>query len=321
MVDSSVKRIGFYTGLDLLGDAFIKLPMVQHIHRAYPEAEIIWWAGRGKTVFSNHLAFVADAWGLKPIEHKLYETKTLPGILKKEFDVFIDTQARPKVTRHLKKTINAKTFIASTFGFYFSDKKPTSKRLPVTRLSYQLLDIATLLNPRAYDHEPLAIGTEYKEWVKNVVCDHKAKSGYIGLVVGAGNKVKQWPLENFIRLAHELHNHNKPVMFILGPDENVYYDRLKKECPFALFPLQQVDKLTVPHLIALVDCLEVVVAGDCGPSHVLGFQGTPILSLFGPTRAAKFLPFAPANRYVQAKDINHLPWQDVFNQLLEMVAL
>mgnify|MGYP003349265873 FL=1 len=45
-----------YVGLDLMGDALMKMPFVRALRETYPQARITWLAGKGKTVFSGPLA-------------------------------------------------------------------------------------------------------------------------------------------------------------------------------------------------------------------------------------------------------------------------
>ena len=54
-VDSSTKNILIYVGLDLLGDALLKLPMVITLRSIFPNAKITWYAGKGKSIFNDSL--------------------------------------------------------------------------------------------------------------------------------------------------------------------------------------------------------------------------------------------------------------------------
>ena len=58
--DLTKKKILIYVGLDLLGDALIKVPLIQSIRARFPNAKITWLAGKGKTVFNNSLSFISD---------------------------------------------------------------------------------------------------------------------------------------------------------------------------------------------------------------------------------------------------------------------
>ena len=40
-----------YVGLDLLGDALLKLPLLKCLRQIFPNAQITWLAGKGNSIF------------------------------------------------------------------------------------------------------------------------------------------------------------------------------------------------------------------------------------------------------------------------------
>lgn len=52
---------------------------------------------------------------------------------------------------------------------------------------------------------------------------------------------------------------------------------------------------SIPDLLAIAKRASLMVSGDTGPLHLAAAVGTPIVALFGPTRAERNGPWAPAD--------------------------
>jgi ADP-heptose:LPS heptosyltransferase len=127
-------------------------------------------------------------------------------------------------------------------------------------------------------------------------------SGYIGLAPGAGGRIKCWPLERFAALARHAAAHGTVPVFLLGPEEAALRAELAG-IPTALFPLQDAGDDATPLLtIALAGRLSAAIANDSGCGHLLAAGGAKLVSLFGPTPAAKFAPLATRAIIVAAQD-------------------
>jgi ADP-heptose:LPS heptosyltransferase len=73
--------------------------------------------------------------------------------------------------------------------------------------------------------------------------------------------------------------------------------------PGARFPLQEGGGAPSPLLtIAVAQRLVGGVANDSGTGHLIAAAGCPLVSLFGPTRAAKFAPAARRLEIVAAQE-------------------
>jgi ADP-heptose:LPS heptosyltransferase len=72
--------------------------------------------------------------------------------------------------------------------------------------------------------------------------------------------------------------------------------------PAATFPLQEETGEASPLLtMALAQRLAAAISNDSGTGHLLAAAGCPMVSLFGPTRAAKFAPAARRLEIVEAQ--------------------
>jgi ADP-heptose:LPS heptosyltransferase len=128
---------------------------------------------------------------------------------------------------------------------------------------------------------------------------------YVGIAPGAGGAHKRWPLERFVALALAQHEAGRVAVFLLGPDEAGWRAEIATHLPAARFPLQEAPTSSEagpsPLLtIALGQRLAAAVANDSGTGHLIAASGCKMVSLFGPTRAAKFAPCASRLEIVEA---------------------
>ena len=93
-------------GLDLLGDALLKLPMVITLRSIFPNAKITWYAGKGKSVLNDSLLPLRENLIDKVKDDRPYGSSILDFLkrpLKGKYDVIIDTQNRLLTTLLLKR--------------------------------------------------------------------------------------------------------------------------------------------------------------------------------------------------------------------------
>ncbi|MEI8321342.1 MAG: glycosyltransferase family 9 protein [Alphaproteobacteria bacterium] len=309
------KKILIFVGEDLLGDALLKMPFVYGVRDLFPKAEIHWWAGYGKTAFKEMLAPLVDGIFADTKEHAFADLdwkSLLKGSTFKEhsFDLIIDTQRDLKNTLLLRK-IPHKKFISSTQHYVFSDYSPGRGRKPSSEhLSDKLLFLIEPIKGEKTEPQFAKVPEDYKTPFKEYFSAHKT---YVGLAPGAGQTIKQWPLENFIEVARELVAKNKVPVFILGPQEASWKELLKDVLPEALFPLQEYPEwLKSPlYTAGMSSYFEKSVANDSGTGHLLALGGKPLISLFGKTKAAKVHPLAEHLTILKSLDHGTLDVKDI----------
>ena len=293
-----------YSGLELLGDGIVKLPFVRALRRTWPEARITWLAGKGRTVYADLLRpLVADCLdevienaGIGTAAGELMR-RPLAG---RSFDLVIDTQRRVLTTLILRR-IRARRFVSGAAGFLLSSRRP---RLPYRKpaaLVGQLFDLIEI----ASGSRPVPdFGLRLDErWRGEAALLLPEGPTYVGIAPGAGGAHKRWPLERFLALAQEQLDAGRMPVFLLGPDEADWLGAIRAVLPQARFPLQQAAASGAPSpllTIALAQRLAVAVANDSGTGHLIAAGGCAMVSLFGPTRAAKFAPCAARLEIVEA---------------------
>lgn len=334
MLDGSPMRsyntILVYVGLDLVGDALMKLPFVRALRATYPEARITWLAGKGKTAFAGPLAPLVDGQIDEVIQEAGIGTywsellrRPLPG---RRFDLVIDTQRRVLTTLILRR-IRCGTFVSAAADFLFSSLRPPGGyRKPATMIR-QILDLIEIASGRKVE-EQLARGlpAQFEDRAAELLPEGRP---YVGLSPGAGGRHKCWPLDRFVEVARRQMARGRVPVFILGPDETSWYEGLRVKLPEARYPLQETAPDTVgksPLLtIALAARLRAAVANDSGGGHLLAVGGVRLVSLWGPTKMEKAPPQTPVLRTVLARDyggesMELIPVDDVDAALEELAS-
>ena len=289
------RTILVYVGLDLIGDALMKMPFVHALRETFPDAHITWLAGKGKTAFAGPLAPLARGLIDEVIEDAgvgTYVSELLRRPLAgRHFDLVIDTQRRVLTTLILRR-IACDVFVSGAADFLFSDRRPAGRYRKPKTMSRQLLDLIEFASGRPVTEKYTAVRAESEENVaRRLLPDGPT---YIGFVPGAGGRHKCWPRQHYIDAARYQAAQGRVPVIILGPNEEDWYPELRAAVPSALFPLQAAaaegEKPSAILTIALAARLHVAVANDCGGGHLMAAGLVPLVSIWGPTIFEKAPP-------------------------------
>ena len=106
---------------------------------------------------------------------------------------------------------------------------------------------------------------------------------------GSGSPRKNWPIARFRTIAANLQDLGFQVLFLVGPaDENVA-DQGMADLPNVMVARD----LSLGALAELFSVAHLFVGNDSGTSHLAASIGTPTVTIFGPTRAARWAPLGP----------------------------
>ncbi len=294
-------RVAVYVDLDLVGDALIKLPFLRALRHAYPDAEITWIAGHGKSAFAGVLAPLAD--GL--LDRVLENAGTGVGLLDAiggRPDLLIDTQSTLATALALRRLRPRRFVTEAAWGL--PGWPPRLVPRPPRHLATRLL--ATL--GEVIDGEPRPDAKLRLPEAATALAARLLPGGprYVAQVLGAGGRHKAWPEERHVALAGDLAAAGAVPVLILGPDEQDRHAPLVAALPGARFPLQEAAALgdpAAPSLtIALAMRCAAAVAADCGGGHMMAAAGIPLVSLFGPTDPGKFAPSTARRTLIRAQD-------------------
>lgn len=296
------RRIGVFSYQEVIGDGLYKVVFLRALRRAFPGAELTWMTTRD-TVFARALAPVAAPLLDRVVEHSGIGTaprealRRPPGL--GPFDLLLDTQAL------LWRTLSAwrvphRRFLSVAFLRRGLGGEPIGPHA-LDRL-FALLEAATdETAPR--DLSPLRLPPALVGAALAALPDGAPR---LALAPGAGGVQKCWPLDRFLALARLQAARGRQPVFLLGPQEAAWRDRIAAAVPGALFPEGHPAFSGTPagplRAVAVAARCAAGVANDAGPGHMIAASGVPLLSLFGPTSPAKFRPVAARSAVVRAQD-------------------
>ncbi|MPY68756.1 MAG: lipopolysaccharide heptosyltransferase family protein [Alphaproteobacteria bacterium] len=297
-----------YVGGDLVGDGLMKLPVLRALRHAWPDAHIVWCAGKFRTAFAHELRDLVAGLVDETIEEAGFD-RPLRLLLRRplggrRFDVVIDTQRGVPVTA-LVRRIRHGVFVSGAADFLLSERRPPRGYTRPESMAGQLLDLVALASgaPARADAD-LSIDPASREAAAKALPDGPR---YVGFAPGAGGRHKCWPLDRFIALADAQAGAGRVPVFILGPDEADRVAAIRAGAPSAILPASHPGdgppvSRSAAFTIAVGRRLAAAVANDAGAGHLLAAADAPLVSLFGPTRAAKFAPAARRLEVVAAQD-------------------
>ena len=132
-----------------------------------------------------------------------------------------------------------------------------------------------------------------------------ARAKVVILHIGAGNRFRDWGLENFSSLAGKLGGLRAVRVIAVGGEADSARAAAIIERG-AVHVLSLVGRLNLIELRELIDRAALFVGPDSGPMHIAASTATPIVAFFGPTLPAHFSPWRRRATLIQ-KDLDCRP--------------
>ena len=291
--------------LGALGDVVHAIPVAAALRRTYPDARIDW------LVSPKHREIL----DLVPVIDRrlvMNDSRLLPAIVelrRNQYDVAIDLQGLMK-SAILARASGASRVIGFTARyarerlaswFYTEAHDPGGGgmyHIDERHVVYTNLGVLETLGIHATVPEFPIDRTE-----SAVASDITAVTGgrYAILNPGAAWPNKRWMPARFAALAKELRVRRSLVSVVTwGPGEE----------PIARAIVEQSDgsamlspRTSIADLVALARGASLYVAGDTGPAHIAAAVGTPVVGIYGPTRASRNGPWSAADVTVSRSDV------------------
>ncbi len=266
---------------------------------AFPDAELIWIAGRGPSAYAGAMAPLMTGLLDRVIERSGVGAGLRAALGGRRLDVLIDTQSHVGTTLALRR-LWPRRFVTAAAEYWLSGVWPARGYRKPRRLVHRLLDLAAL----AAGGPVAACGALALPPAARARAAALLPPGprYVAQVVGAGGRHKAWPMEHHIALADALAASGCVPVMILGPEEAALAPALAARLPMARLPLQAAGAaFGVDLTIALGARCAAAVAADCGGGHMMAAGGVPLVSLFGPTDPAKFAPWGGQVQILRAQ--------------------
>jgi ADP-heptose:LPS heptosyltransferase len=314
-----------------LGDALLKLPFLRAVRRAFP-GRALWWIATHQTAMAHEMApWVADLID-RTIEHAgltVPARKVVPRLRAlPPFDLVFDSRTRFMTVLLARMLLSHRGFYACLPGYVLSTCRPPGRILRPRHIAERMLSLADAAAGRPAEYE----GTFALSPAAAHLAASRLPAGptYVGLAVGSREARKNWPLAHFITLAGMLERAGRMPVFLIGPRERDLLVVLRARVPSALVldadPVDPAVKLRPLELaMAIGRRLAAAVANDSGIGHLLAAQGTPLVSLFGPSDPERWRPFAASGAVLRAQafggtTMDAIPVEPVFAAVNSLIA-
>lgn len=120
---------------------------------------------------------------------------------------------------------------------------------------------------------------------------------FAALFVGSTAESRLWFPDRTARVIEALRDRGLSAVLVGGPGEEKYAGPILAETQAPVVSLVGCTKLR--HLIGVFTRARVAVGPDCGPMHIAAAVGTPVVSLWGATSAARSAPYGSAELVVE----------------------
>jgi ADP-heptose:LPS heptosyltransferase len=319
-----------YTMGEVIGDGVIKLAFAAAVREAFPEAWIVWCAGKGETVYTGPLKAVVAGLIDEVLRTGRMGARLSDHLFRpfggRRFDLVIDTQGN--FSRGVYARRAARRFVSRVAGLKGFKPLPRTGEPPIGMLD-RLTDLLQIAAGRRIAPRPVKLADERALAAAQALLPEGPL--YVGFAPGAGGQEKRWPLERYWALAARAEAAGYRPVFFFGPDERDDLDRTRAHAPQALYPefdrTDDFKDIRGPLLvIALAGRLTAAAANDAGPGHMLAAGGAPLLSLQRTHwLATKFRPSAPRLALLVAEDFGPggmevIPVEAAWTALQDLIA-
>lgn len=287
-----------------LGDIVHALPVLRALRRSYTHAHIAWLVGESfEALIRSHpdldetIPFARKRFG--KLGRSSGATRDFLRFVRelrnRRFDLVIDLQGLFR-SGFLARATGAPVRIGfadareAAWLFYTHRlPKPTADMHAVDRNLQALQLLGLDAGPITFD---LAVTEQERAEAKRLLADSGVADGepFVAILPGARWETKRWPAERFIEVTEHLASHsNARVVLLGGPDERELCERIASNCNPP--PANLAGRTSMRQLIALIEQASVVLCHDSGPMHLAAALNRPMVSILGPTNAARTGPY------------------------------
>ena len=294
--------------LRLLGDIIFTIPALYLYKKHFPENKIYYVV---EEKFQEMAEVIPAIDNVLVVSHKMNMKQILDFrkmIKKIGFNTVVDFHSGPKsalLTRMsgLKTRIGYRTPNRNWAYNHLTPRKPhdfsTHSVYNQAKLLEHLgIDITTQSIP-AYPSIHFPGGSAEKK-IKNDLSGKRK----ITIHAGAGNRFRDWGIENFSTLIKILKNDNFTI-FVIGNTE-----KEKQRGQYLKRNLEIIDltgKLSFKDLLYLISNSDIYLGFDSGPLHLASLTHTPIVALYGPNIPEISGPWRKNNVTILQANLNCRP--------------
>lgn len=254
-----------------LGDTLLTIPLIKSIKLNFPDVKIIFLT---KKHYIPLLKYIKEIDYFVPFYSKYKKFFRIIKEIKKhspKISLIADGNAPEDIQLSIFSGCN---FILKTptknhykkylsYQFNFKNQHTIEDRLDLLRV----LEVKNLTSRMDIELPESNLFIKYK--------------GYIGFQVGAADRYKVWPIENFTKLAKYFIQKGEKIIITGINKEKELGEKIVKEC--GKYVVNMCGKTSIETLPFLINNLKTLITNDTGTMHLAIALKTPTISLFAAT--------------------------------------
>lgn len=311
---------------DRFGEFLLNIPAFRALKQANPGARLTLVVDPYVAELAKCIEGVDEVirWG--NAKHRFRELLNLSRQLKsKHFDlcVIFNSSKEFNIISYLAR-IPARAGYNRKWGFLLNKKIEDKKALALKHEVEYNLDLARVTGANTEDK---TLSLSINDDIINNSLKALGLAGSERFIVvhpWTSDPVKQWPLEQFRKLAQKLVSESALKLVIIGAKE----ESGRSHTLFAGLENKLVDitgKTDLVQLAAVLKRCQLLISGDSGPVHLACSVGTPVLALFrndlsGKT-ANRWGPWGEDCAVIEKPGLNKITVEEVYNKAKEMLKV
>jgi heptosyltransferase-3 len=296
------ERILFIT-LSCVGDAITTTPVLQTVHKAYPDACVDIVADKRSSILFSRCPYKGD------IIHK-----DKNGLFRGAFDLI----------KNLRK-INYDLIVdLRTDGIAFL-LKGKSKLVKWNKRPYGLHAIEqhmgivrNIHGDEAIPDTCLWLDEDHNKYADKVLSELPGNI-WLAMAPGVSAVLKRWPASKYAELANSLSDVFEGVILVGSSSERLQTGAVKAELTLPSVDLAGSDLLEAA---AVLNRATLFVGSDSGLGHVAGAMGTATMTFFSKEQPDRYLPWGPSASWLKGEndDVGNIEVKDVEAKIREALS-
>jgi ADP-heptose:LPS heptosyltransferase/GT2 family glycosyltransferase len=279
---ASVARI-LVVKLDHLGDLILALPAIEALRAAYPHAEIdAVIAPGGEPLLASAPVTRIETLAAPWLDGGRVPWRTVRRVARRlrerRYDLAVDLRGDPVAILIARRAARFAVGIGNAgLGFLLDRVHPGPR--PGLHQAEMLREVAALAGaPTAGRARPRLRPTD-EERARAADLLSGLPGRPIAFHLGAGDRRKIWPPENYADVAAELAEKGHPPVVIGGAEDRAYVDRFLARLGSAL---DLSGKLGLGESLAVLERCAALIGNDASPGHMAAAVGTPVVIVYAP---------------------------------------
>ena len=282
------------TQLRRIGDVITTTPAVRAVRHAWPEAQIDYMTESPSDEIFRHSPYVDNLIVLKRRQSVVEFIKTVRKLRAAKYHAMVDFFGNP-TSAYLTALSGARYKIGFDIRFrrHFYTHTVNTAAFPGSLYAgLHKLALVALIGAESMGSRPeFFIGSDEELEADTLLksLGVKPNERYVTLGIATRHAFRQWPMENFARLADELISRFKvKILPIYGPGEEQYPKKLRELMKHELlcdYPASGIGRMR-----ALFERAALHIGCDNGPANIAKASDIPNIILYSNTHASSWTP-------------------------------